>query len=99
MGHQGPDDPLNDCFPEEGYTYVWNFDWWCDNYPGFTYITFYSEGTWVQDNSQNSGTWGLSMGYTDLDSGLCSSESIDIDLWLTFDFYNTYYYWDLEGTL
>ena len=66
---------------------------------GKHYTTFYSDGTWSDTYDSTTGTWGSNMGNTNLDACLCSSKSIDIDLWLTFEFYNTYYYWDLESTI
>ena len=93
------DDALNECFPEEGFIYIWTYDWSCDNYNvGQTTMTFFSDGTWLQANGFT-GTWGQNLGTILLPDGNCPATYIDADLWLTFDNYNTYYYWDLEGNM
>ena len=89
-----PEDPLNECFPDEGYSYLVTYDWYCTGSPGTSTITFYGDG--YAEISDYSGTWGSDLGSTYLYSGLCSSEFLDIDLQFKFDNYNTYYYWDLE---
>ena len=94
-----PDDPLNECFPEEGFTYIWTFDWYCTGSPGQSLVTFLADGTWIEESSNLMGTWDFGTQNNYLNSGLCSSASFDSDLRLTFNNYNTYYYWDLEGNM
>ena len=61
-------------------------------------MTFFSDGTWLQVDGFT-GTWGQNLGTILLPDGSCPETYIDVDLWLTFDNYNTYYYWDLEGNI